>query len=112
MANWSIIRESFSHIECSECKSVIGIDSNEGFEEWNFCPICGASMTEEAEEPCRFKDTCIGACDWCKSHDYSEACVPMLQKRLKDITQELDSIGKILSVIKEKANGNEENANH
>ena len=63
---------------------------------------------EDAEEPCRYKDTCIGACDWCESHDYSDACVPMLQERLRHITKELDFIGAILQTIKEK----EEHANH
>ena len=35
-------------------------------------------------QPCRYRDTCSGACDWCKTHDYSEACVPMLQKEVAD----------------------------
>lgn len=34
-------------------------------------------------QPCRYRDTCHGSCDWCKTHDYSEACVPMLQARVQ-----------------------------
>lgn len=45
------------------------------------------SVEEEFEEPCRFRDTCIGACDWCESHDYSEACVPMLQAEVRRQTK-------------------------
>lgn len=50
MAKFNIIRESLSRVECSACKSVICIDSNEDFEEWNFCPICGAKMNEKENE--------------------------------------------------------------
>lgn len=105
MGKWNIIRESFAHIECSECGSVIAIDSNEDFAEWKFCPICGASMNEEAEEPCRFRDCCVGACEWCKSHDYSEACVPMLQETLKNTRDALAVASEVLlTMTKEKEN--------
>ena len=30
-------------------------------------------------QPCIFLDKCQGACDWCKTHMYTEACVGMLQ---------------------------------
>lgn len=33
------------------------------------------------EPKCRYFESCFGACEWCKTHDYSEACVPMLQRR-------------------------------
>lgn len=36
-------------------------------------------------QPCMFRDTCSGACDWCNSHSYSEACVPMLQQQVHDL---------------------------
>lgn len=30
-------------------------------------------------QPCIFLDKCQGACDWCKTHMFTEACVGMLQ---------------------------------
>lgn len=36
----------------------------------------------EQLQPCVFFDCCDDACDWCRTHDYSEACVPMLMKRV------------------------------
>lgn len=32
-------------------------------------------------DPCPYRETCCGACEWCETHSYSEACVPMLQAR-------------------------------
>ena len=40
-------------------------------------------------QPCTFRERCQGACDWCKTHDYSEACVPMLQEEIKLLTGSL-----------------------
>ena len=37
------------------------------------------------QKPCTFLDSCPSPCDWCKTHDYSEACVPMLIKRVKEL---------------------------
>lgn len=34
----------YADIRCSRCKSVFGGQSGE----WNFCPLCGAPMTDEA----------------------------------------------------------------
>jgi predicted nucleic acid-binding Zn-ribbon protein len=87
MRKWEWIADD--SLMCAECGRVFDTNDNADAVLWDFCPNCGASMTEEAEEPCRFKDTCIGACEWCKSHDYSEACVPMLQAEIERIkTQE------------------------
>lgn len=52
-------------------------------------------------QPCMFLDSCFGACDWCKTHDYSEACVPMLQQRTQ--TQKM-SIHALQSVLDEVRN--------
>ena len=30
-------------------------------------------------QPCMFRETCHGACEWCQTHSYTEACVGMLQ---------------------------------
>jgi hypothetical protein len=35
-------------------------------------------------DPCPYRETCCGACAWCETHSYSEACVPMLQKEIRD----------------------------
>lgn len=35
-------------------------------------------------QPCIYRNTCCGACDWCKTHSYSEACVPMLQRQVQE----------------------------
>ena len=37
----------------------------------------------EQLQKCFFYDVCPFPCDWCKQHDYSEACVPALQERVK-----------------------------
>lgn len=42
------------------------------------------SDPDEQLQKCTFFDSCFGACDWCKTHDYSEACVPMLQKKVSE----------------------------
>lgn len=34
-------------------------------------------------QPCMFRDTCSGACEWCETHIYSEACVPFLQREVR-----------------------------
>ena len=52
-------------------------------------------------QKCTFFDSCFGACDWCKTHDYSEACVPMLQQRTQ--TQKM-SIHALQSVLDEVRN--------
>lgn len=52
-------------------------------------------------QPCVFFDCCDDACDWCKTHDYSEACVPMLQQRVQN---QKTSIRAIKSVLEEVAN--------
>ena len=28
-------------------------------------------------DPCIYRDVCQGACDWCKTHSYTDACVGM-----------------------------------
>lgn len=37
------------------------------------------SKARVKEDPCIFRDSCHGSCDWCKTHSYTEACVGMLQ---------------------------------
>lgn len=36
-------------------------------------------------QECIFFDSCCGACEWCKTNNYSEACVPLLQKRIEQL---------------------------
>lgn len=36
-----------------------------------------------APAPCIFRGVCQGDCEWCETHSYSEACVPMLQQRVQ-----------------------------
>ena len=36
-----------------------------------------------APQPCPYRAECIGACEWCETNSYSEACVPLLQSRCK-----------------------------
>ena len=45
------------------------------------------SDPNEQLQKCTFFDSCVGSCDWCKTHDYSEACVPMLQKRIEQLEE-------------------------
>lgn len=33
--------------------------------------------------PCHYSTTCSGACEWCETHSYSEACVPLLQQEVQ-----------------------------
>lgn len=45
--------------------------------------------------PCIFRGTCQGACEWCNTHSYSEACVPMLQLRVQQLTKKLEQLNAI-----------------
>ena len=38
-------------------------------------------------QPCPFRSYCPGACDWCETHDYSEACVPLLVQRVHNMNR-------------------------
>ncbi len=38
-------------------------------------------------QPCQYRNRCVGACEWCETHDYSEACVPLLQARCKQLDE-------------------------
>ena len=54
-----------------------------------------------APKPCIFIDYCIGACEWCESHEYSEACVPMLQKKVLDQRRDLIGLEKKCKKLQE-----------
>lgn len=51
---------------------------------------------------CRFQDICPDPCDWCKTHDYSEACVPMLQKKVQESSKAAQEAGKVIAELKEE----------
>lgn len=36
-------------------------------------------------EPCPFRGICPHPCEWCNTHSYSEACVPMMVKKISDL---------------------------
>lgn len=66
-----------------------------------------ARANAEPEMPCRFRGECIGACEWCKEHDYSEACVPMLQAEIERYKEMLVAVAREalnLATGKEKRN--------
>jgi hypothetical protein len=42
---------------------------------------------DDPTRSCPFIRDCSGACEWCKEHDYSEACVPLLQSEIKKLRQ-------------------------
>lgn len=60
------------------------------------CPSCEAAgkarririKARIVAQPCMFRGKCYAACEWCDTHDYSEACVPMLQARI-DLLQQI-----------------------
>lgn len=51
-------------------------------------------------QPCMFFDSCFGACDWCRTHDYSEACVPMLQQRTQTQKMSIHALQGVLDEVR------------
>lgn len=47
---WIAVREAVGGYKCSRCKSEAVLDCNDEFVLDNFCPRCGAAMTDEAVE--------------------------------------------------------------
>lgn len=59
----------------------------------------------EQLKPCMFIDSCFGACVWCETHDYSEACVPMLQQRIAVQRVAIEALKKELTEAKQPQAG-------
>jgi hypothetical protein len=57
----------------------------------------------EQLQPCAFIDLCFGACDWCETHDYSEACVPMLQERVNNQAMTIRAQQSVLDEIAKRS---------
>lgn len=47
---WIAVREAVGGYKCSRCNEETVLDCNEEFVLDNFCPRCGAAMTDEAVE--------------------------------------------------------------
>ena len=47
---WIVVREAVGGYKCSRCNEETVLDCNEEFVLDNFCPRCGAAMTDEAVE--------------------------------------------------------------
>lgn len=47
---WIAVREAVGGYKCSRCKAEAVLDCNDEFVLDNFCPRCGAAMTDEAVE--------------------------------------------------------------
>ena len=47
---WIAVREAVGGYKCSRCNEEAVLDCNEEFVLDNFCPRCGAAMTDEAVE--------------------------------------------------------------
>lgn len=47
---WIAVREAVGGYKCSRCKAEAVLDCNDEFVLDNFCPRCGAAMTDEALE--------------------------------------------------------------
>lgn len=47
---WIAVREDVGGYKCSRCKEEAVLDCNDEFVLDNFCPRCGAAMTDEAVE--------------------------------------------------------------
>ena len=45
---WIAVREAVGGYKCSRCKAEAVLDCNDEFVLDNFCPRCGAAMTDEA----------------------------------------------------------------
>lgn len=39
------------------------------------------------QQPCQFRGICPSPCDWCNTHSYSEACVPVFVKLAHDLAK-------------------------
>lgn len=50
-------------------------------------------------QKCTFFDSCVGSCEWCKTHDYSEACVPMLQQRTERQRITINALQSVLAEV-------------
>lgn len=47
-------------------------------------------------QQCVFLDNCVGACEWCETNDYSEACVPMQMYEIRRLNAELETAMEML----------------
>lgn len=57
-------------------------------------------------QECIFFDSCVGSCEWCKTNNYSEACVPLLQKEIENLQlkqKRNDNVMHKRTVLKAKA---------
>lgn len=57
----------------------------------------------EQLQKCLFFACCDGACEWCETQDYSEACVPMLHQRIAAQRVAIESLKKELTEAKQPA---------
>lgn len=60
-------------------------------------------------QPCPYSSKCSGACKWCETHSYSEACVPMLQQvvqrknnTIKELRESRTEYARENSILREK----------
>ena len=52
--------------------------------------------------PCIFRASCQGACEWCETHQYTEACVPFLQAKVAELTKALKDSDEVIDTLERK----------
>ena len=52
--------------------------------------------------PCIFCATCQGACEWCETHQYTEACVPFLQAKVAERDKTRKDCDEIIKKLERK----------
>lgn len=54
------------------------------------------------QQPCTFRASCQGACEWCNTNQYTEACVPLLQAAVADRNKTIKDSDEIIKKLERR----------